>query len=149
MKIFEYIYGTFCALCVIIGLGYALSNGNSNKSHSDPNTFHSSKPYNRYQNQQKIDHDQLRKTYEEIFKEQPKPIQIQHIRVSNSPAHGGHTGTPRDNYRDLWNECEDIISALDDAGVDHEDLSYPMDYYDLRDLRDELESTAEEYDVNW
>ena len=152
MKIFEYIWGTICALFLIIGLGYALTNGSSSKSSSYNSTYHSSKPYNRYrkhQNQQvKEFQDSIQRLMDDFAKKYNQ-TSVQQIPVVRPPIYRTHAGTPRDNYRELWEECEVIIDALDEAGVDHDYLSYPMDYYELRDLRDELEYTAEENDVEW
>lgn len=146
MKIIEYIYGTFCAICVIVGIGYAISNG-SPKSNSNANIYHSSKPYNHYQKSAHIQQIQDKKALDDFVNQ--KAEQFNKTHSITSPVGRQFVGTPRDNYQDLWNECEALISALDDAGIDHEGLSYPMDYYELRNLKDELESTAEENDVEW
>ena len=65
------------------------------------------------------------------------------------PTYSGHSGSPRSNYQQLWDECEDLEAALNDAGIDHESLSYPMDYHDLEDLRDEYQSLLEDNDVDY
>lgn len=150
MKIFEYIWGTICALFLIIGIGYALTNGSSSKSSSYDSTYHSSRPYNRYRrNQQQWESKQRLQKLVDDFAKEHNYAPVQQIQVVSPPVYRTHIGTPRDNYRELWEECEDIIDALDEAGINHEELSYPMDYYELRDLRDELKYTAEENDVEW
>ena len=35
----------------------------------------------------------------------------------------------------LWDKAEELESILEDNNIDHESLSYPMDYHDLEDLR--------------
>lgn len=152
MKIFEYIWGTICALFLIIGIGYAVTNGSSSKSNNSSNTYHSSKPYHGYQRYQspqvKECRDSINKLMDDFTKKYSHTT-VQQIPIVRPPVYRTHTGTPRENYRELWEECETIIDALDEAGVDHDYLSYPMDFYDLRNLRDELEYTAEENDVEW
>ena len=80
---------------------------------------------------------------------QQKQMQQYQQRMQSQPIYSGHSGSPRSNYQQLWDECEDLEAALNDAGIDHEDLSYPMDYHDLEDLRDEYQSLLEDNDVDY
>jgi hypothetical protein len=49
----------------------------------------------------------------------------------------------------LWDEAEELESILEDNNIDHESLSYPIDYHDLEDLRDEYESLLEENNIDY
>lgn len=143
MNTFDYIYGIFSAICLIVGIGYILITGGERPS-NDPNKWEASKPYNHYQKQQ-----QRELQLQQIKYQQQRTISTQQMNIPTQ-YNNSYSGTSsRNNYSDLWDECETIIAALDDADVDHDDLYYPMDYYDLRDFRDELEALAEEYDVDW
>lgn len=91
---------------------------------------------------------------ERLYKEnqekqrQQNAIKYQSVPVSRSvPVYSSNSS--RSNYAELWDECEDLESALDDAGIDHDDLSYPMDYHDLEDLRDEYQSLLEENGIDY
>ena len=94
-----------------------------------------------------------------LFRSQLKEIQqnaqrYQSVPVYTQPSYssegsGTHRGTPRENYRILWEECEDLEAILDDHNIDHESLSYPMDYHDLEDLRDEYQSLLEDNGIDY
>lgn len=49
----------------------------------------------------------------------------------------------------LWDKAEELESILEDNNIDHESLSYPMDYHDLEDLRDEYKSLLEESNIDY
>ena len=55
----------------------------------------------------------------------------------------------RSNYAELWDECEELAAALDDAGIEHDDLSYPMNYHELEDLRDDYQSLLDENNIDY
>ncbi len=88
---------------------------------------------------------------ERLFQEQQeKRIQQSIMNYPNVPnPQPVYSRSSRSNYAELWDECEDLESALSDAGIDHEELSYPMDYHDLEDLRDEYQSLLEENNVDY
>ena len=137
---------------LVIGL-LMIATGNGNDSSSDSG-YHSSRPYNRYQNEQR--RERLEKQRQELqLKEMQQNAQrYQSMPVYTQPSYssggsGTHRGTPRENYRILWEECEDLEAILDDHNIDHESLSYPMDYHDLEDLRDEYQSLLEDNDVDY
>lgn len=44
---------------------------------------------------------------------------------------------------------EELESILEDNNIDHESLSYPIDYHDLEDLRDEYESLLEKNNIDY
>lgn len=93
-----------------------------------------------------------RERSERLYKEeQQKQMQENTIRFQSiptvQPVYSGSSS--RSNYAELWDECEDLEAALNDAGIDHEDLSYPMDYHDLEDLRDDYQSLLEENDIDY
>ena len=95
-----------------------------------------------------------RERTERLYKEQQeKRMQQNAIKYQSiptpqpTPVHS--SGSSRNNYAELWDECEDLESALNDAGIDHDDLSYPMDYHDLEELRDEYQSLLEENDIDY
>lgn len=96
---------------------------------------------------------------ERLFKEeqqkqmQQNAIKYQSIPVPQSapqsaPVYSSGSSS-RSNYARLWGECEDLEAALNDAGIDHEDLCYPMDYHDLENLRDEYQSLLEENNIDY
>lgn len=137
---------------LVIGL-LMIATGNGNDSSSDSG-YHSSRPYNRYQNEQR--RERLEKQRQELqLKEMQQNAQrYQSMPVYTQPSYssggsGTHRGTPRENYRRLWEECEYLEAILDDHNIDHESLSYPMDYHDLEDLRDEYQSLLEDNDVDY
>lgn len=49
----------------------------------------------------------------------------------------------------LWDKAEELESILEDNNIDHESLSYPMDYHDLEDSRDEYKSLLEENNIDY
>lgn len=57
--------------------------------------------------------------------------------------------SPRSHYEELWNECEELESLLNDAGIDHDEMDYPMEYNELEDLRDEYQSLLEDNDIDY
>mgnify|MGYP003334440364 CR=1 FL=1 len=91
--------------------------------------------------------EQLKKQQQEEYNRKQLEQTIQ--RMQSQLVYSGHSGSPRSNYQQLWDECEDLEAALNDAGIDHEDLSYPMDFHDLEDLRDEYQSLLEGNDVDY
>ncbi len=54
-------------------------------------------------------------------------------------------GNGNNHYAELWSECEDLEALLEDYDIDHECMTYPMDYYDLQDLIDEYQYLLDEY----
>ncbi len=58
-------------------------------------------------------------------------------------------GSGNSHYAELWSECEDMEALLEDNDIDHECMSYPMDYYELRDLRDEYQNLLDEYEIDY
>ena len=52
-------------------------------------------------------------------------------------------------YAELWDECEYLEGLLEDYDIEHESMTYPMDYYELRDLRDEYVDLLEEYEIDY
>lgn len=88
---------------------------------------------------------------ERLYKEQQeKRMQQNLIKYPSNPApQPVYSRSSRSNYSELWDECEDLESALNDAGIDHDELSYPMGYHDLEDLRDEYQSLLEENNVDY
>ena len=139
---------------LVIGL-LMIATGNGNDSSSDSG-YHSSRPYNRYQNEQRRERERLEKQRQELqLKEMQQNAQrYQSMPVYTQPSYssggsGTHRGTPRENYRILWEECEDLEAILDDHNIVHERRSYPMDYHDLEDLRDEYQSLLEDNDIDY
>jgi hypothetical protein len=93
-----------------------------------------------------------RERCERLFKEeQQKKLQENAIRYQSLPAAQPvySNRSSRNNYAELWDECEDLEAALNDAGIDHDDLSYPMEYHELKDLRDEYQSLLEDNDIDY
>ena len=75
-------------------------------------------------------------------------IELQERNIQPVPAQN-HVGSPRSNYEELWDECEYYSELLEDNDIDHDDLSYPMDYHDLEDLKDEYESLLDENEIDY
>ena len=92
-----------------------------------------------------------RERSERLYMDEQKRMQENTIRYQSIPTVQPtySSSSSRSNYAELWNECEDLESALNDADIDHEDLSYPMDYHDLEDLRDEYQSLLEENNIDY
>jgi hypothetical protein len=93
-----------------------------------------------------------RERCERLFKEeQQKKLQENAIRYQSLPAAQPvySNRSSRNNYAELWDECEDLETALNDAGIDHDDLSYSMEYHELKDLRDEYQSLLEDNDIDY
>lgn len=60
------------------------------------------------------------------------------------------SGSPRSNYQELWDECEYLQDLLEENDIDPDYyLSYPMDYYELEDLKSDLESQLEDNDIDY
>lgn len=60
-----------------------------------------------------------------------------------------NTGGGNNLYAELWDECEYLEGLLEDYDIEHESLTYPMDYYELRDLRDEYVDLLEENEIDY
>ena len=92
-----------------------------------------------------------RERSERLYMDEQKRMQENTIRYQSIPTVQPtySSSSSRSNYAELWDECEDLESALNDADIDHEDLSYPMDYHDLEDLRDEYQSLLEENNIDY
>jgi hypothetical protein len=92
-----------------------------------------------------------RERSERLYMDEQKRMQENTIRYQSIPAVQPtySSSSSRSNYAELWDECEDLESALNDADIDHEDLSYPMDYHNLEDLRDEYQSLLEENNIDY
>ena len=67
--------------------------------------------------------------------------------VYSAPSH--YYGSGNNHYAELWSECEDLETLLEDNDIEHESLDYPMDYYDLKDLRDEYQSLLDENEIDY
>lgn len=60
------------------------------------------------------------------------------------------TTQSRSNYQELWDECEYYQDLLYENDISpYNELDYPMDYHELEDLRDELESQLQEEDIDY
>lgn len=56
----------------------------------------------------------------------------------------------RSNYQELWDECEYYQDLLYENDITpYDELDYPMDYHELEDLRDELESQLQEENIDY
>ncbi len=56
----------------------------------------------------------------------------------------------KDSYQDLWDECEYYQDLLYENDISpNNELDYPMDYHELEDLRDELESQLQDEDIDY
>ena len=132
-------------------LSIAILTSCKNKSKSnDPYEWHSSRPYNRYQNNQRRQNEISKRNFEA---EQQRLMQE---RLKNMPKVStpvipstSSSSSSRSHYADLWDEAEELESILEDNNIDHESLSYPIDYHDLEDLRDEYESLLEENNIDY
>ena len=146
-------------LCGVIAIIIVVSNGGSNHSNNSSRSSYSSgstygrpwkkklQEYEREKAERKRQEQQLKEIQQNAQRYQSVPVYTQ---PSYSSEGGGtHRGTPRENYRILWEECEDLEAILDDHNIDHESLSYPMDYHDLEDLRDEYQSLLEDNGIDY
>lgn len=116
----------------------------------DPYEWHSSRPYNRHQNNQRRLNEIHKRQYEA---EQQRLMQQ---RANNMPKVSipvipstRSSSSSRSNYAELWDEAEELESILEDNNIDHESLSYPIDYHDLEDLRDEYKSLLDENNLDY
>ena len=142
-------------LCLIIFSLVFLSNKNkkdSNTFGSTINTEHSSG--RGYSGRNTWARRQLDKQIEERKKEEFEEYrQNQQVKTLNSiksiPVNTSSKMGKSNKYSELWNECENLSSILSDHDIDHEGPSYPMDYDDLKDLRDELQNILEENDIDY
>ncbi len=112
----------------IIGLGICIGNGGSSNS---SNSYRTSSQTNTHTPNNSYSSPATSYT--------PQPYYQSTPRVSSS----------RSNYRDLWNECETYSAVLEENGIDHEGMSYPMDYHELEDLRDEYINLLEDNDIDY
>ena len=121
----------FCILCLIIGIVYVLTNRDCDR-----------KPINTPSNSSHVDlPDRVRETA---------------LRMSFITQEGSTTvlkenpiSAREESYQELLEECEAIIEVLDEAEIYHEDISYQMDYDELRILRDELVTIAVDNKIKW
>ncbi len=58
-------------------------------------------------------------------------------------------GTPRNNYAELWSECEELSTVLEENDIEHDELSYPMDYHELKDLKSGYEDLLEDNEIDY
>lgn len=112
----------------------------------NPGRSHSGRNTSARQHLEQMYRERQQKMQQEYQQKQMQQIQQ---RIQSQLIYSGHSGSPMSNYQQLWDECEDLEAALNDAGIDHVDLSYPMDYHDLEDLRDEYLSLLEENDIDY
>ena len=73
---------------------------------------------------------------------------VSHTMLNLVSAYSSGGGT-HSNYASLWSECEELEDILNENNIDHEALSYPMNYHELEDLRDEYQSLLEENDIDY
>lgn len=102
---------------------------------------------NNYWYKKRIEYEQKKQGQKWSEGQKIKHIIVESQDITLQPAKS--SGSPRNNYSELWDECEDLESALSDAGIDHEDLCYPIDYHNLEDLRDEYLSLLEENGIDY
>ena len=140
------------ALCLIIFPLVFLTNNkkDSNSFGSTINTEHSSgrgysgrNTWARRQLDKQTEESKKKESEEYSQKQQEKALNsIKNIPIKTS-------GTKRNKYSELWDECDNLSSILSDHDIDHEEPSYPMDYDDLKDLRDNLQNLLEENDIDY
>ena len=100
------------------------------------------------QKRERYERERSERLYKEVQIKQMQENAFRYLSIPTvQPVYSGTSS--RSNYAELWDECEDLESALNDADIDHEALSYPMDYHDLEDLRDEYLSLLEENNIDY
>lgn len=126
--------------------------GCDNTSRSPSNSW-SSRPYNRYQNQKKREQEEAQRRIQlqqqqQTMEQLRRMSELQERNIQYVPV-TSQSGTQRSNYAELWDECEYYSELLEENDIEHDDLSYPMDYHDLEDLRDNYESLLDENEIDY
>ena len=100
------------------------------------------------QKRERYERGRSERLYKEVQIKQMQENAFRYLSIPTvQPVYSGTSS--RSNYAELWDECEDLESVLNDADIDHKGLSYPMDYHDLEDLRDEYLSLLEENNIDY
>lgn len=142
----------FLIICGIVAIILSATGALKDCSHSTENYNTSGNTYSRPWKKKAQEYERQKREQERqdrIRKESIERAAKNSYYQQSLPVQSGRSGSPRSNYQELWDESEDLEAALNDAGIDHEDLSYPMDYHDLEDLRDEYQSLLDENNIDY
>lgn len=125
---------------LIIASGKTSSNGGSWKQKNERYKREIGKRLNEEKQQKREIQEFLKQEKMVIRQLQNAPIdQLQklHLNLEYPENH-------QEKYEKLWEECIDLESALNDAGIDHDAIYDLIDYEDLKKLRDTYQSLLEE-----
>ena len=145
----------FLALCLIIFPLVFLTNKNKKDSSSFGSSFNTVQSSDRgysgrntwaRRNLDKRIEERKKKEIEEHNRKQHENTMSS---MKNMPIYPSSSSKKENKYSELWDECDNLSSILSDHDIDHDEPSYPMDYDDLKNLRDDLQNLLEENDIDY